>query len=53
VPSRLTGGYHLAFGIGAGLLALALAFVVGLVVLRPQGGREPEPAHAQPAYSEA
>ena len=51
MPSRLTGGYHLAFGIGAGLLALA--FVVGLVVLRPQGGREPVPAHAQPAYSAA
>jgi predicted MFS family arabinose efflux permease len=44
----LTGGYHLAFWIAAGLLALAL--FVALVVLSPRGQ---EPAHAAPAYSEA
>ncbi|CAM5392005.1 MFS transporter [Streptomyces tanashiensis] len=32
-PEALTGGYHLAFGVGAGLLLVALA--VALTVLRP------------------
>jgi MFS family permease len=48
--AALTGGYHLAFWIGAALMVAAVA--VALVVLR----REPhaERAHgAQPAYSEA
>jgi MFS family permease len=39
----LTGGYHVAFGTGAGLAAVAL--VLAAVVLRPAGSRrEPEPA---------
>jgi EmrB/QacA subfamily drug resistance transporter len=50
--AALTGGYQLAFWIAAG--AVALAFVVAVVVLRPQGGHDP--AHVlegEPAYSEA
>jgi EmrB/QacA subfamily drug resistance transporter len=58
--AALTGGYHLAFAIGAALVAVAL--VVALTVLRA----EPRPAHAgapdearsaapgaEPGYSEA
>jgi EmrB/QacA subfamily drug resistance transporter len=52
VASALTGGYHLAFLIGAALVLAALA--VALVVLepqpRPQGGAAPS---GEPAYSEA
>jgi EmrB/QacA subfamily drug resistance transporter len=33
--SALTGGFHLAFGVGAGLLAAA--FVVAVLILRPPG----------------
>jgi MFS family permease len=47
--AALTGGYQLAFWIAAA--AVLVAFVVALVVLRPQGGQAP--AHAQPAYSDA
>jgi EmrB/QacA subfamily drug resistance transporter len=47
--AALTGGYHIAFWIAAGLVAVA--FLVGLVVVRPQAGQAP--AHAQPAYGEA
>jgi EmrB/QacA subfamily drug resistance transporter len=50
VADALTGGYHLAFGIGAGLLIVALA--VATFVLRKQ----PAPAHEssrEPAYNEA
>ncbi len=52
----LTGGYHVAFWIAAGLVALA--FAVGLGVLRPQDSPAPH-AHPEPAadgavaYSEA
>jgi EmrB/QacA subfamily drug resistance transporter len=46
--AALTGGYHLAFWIAAGLVALAL--VVAATVLRPEEARghvaEPEPARA-------
>jgi EmrB/QacA subfamily drug resistance transporter len=54
--AALTGGYHLAFWIAAGLVGLAL--VVALGVLRPQDSRalhaNPEPAgDRRPAYSEA
>jgi EmrB/QacA subfamily drug resistance transporter len=51
----LVGGYHLAFGIGAALVVVAL--VAGLVVL--QGSGRPQPAdgdemaaETEPAYSE-
>ncbi|MCT4356938.1 MFS transporter [Streptomyces sp. Je 1-79] len=41
VAEALTSGYHLAFGVGAGLLAAA--FVVALTVLRhPKGGAQPK-----------
>jgi hypothetical protein len=44
-PAALTNGYHLAFGIGAGLVVVAL--VVAATVLRPAEAREedavPEP----------
>jgi MFS family permease len=45
--AALTGGYHLAFGIGAGLAVLAL--VVALTVLRPEPAaplRRPSPEPA-------
>jgi MFS family permease len=56
VASALAGGYHLAFGIGAGLITAAI--VVALVLLGPQrdevaiAERAADPA-AEPAYSEA
>jgi EmrB/QacA subfamily drug resistance transporter len=56
--SALTGGYHLAFFIAAGLVALAI--VVALTVLQSEAVaqdevavEELEPAPAEPAYSEA
>ena len=51
--SALTGGYHLAFLIGVGLVVAAIG--VALTVLRPQAAvevAEPEP-ELEPAYSEA
>ncbi|MEU4268855.1 MFS transporter [Streptomyces sp. NPDC026092] len=43
VAEALTGGYHLAFGVGAGLLVAA--FAVALTVLRqPKNGRRAEEA---------
>jgi len=53
--AALTGGYHVAFWIGAALIAAAI--VVALVVLRPapraapQPRPEHEPAGGSPAYS--
>ena len=57
--SALNSGYHLAYLIGVGLLLVAIAVAVG--VLRSEAvdpaaahaGAEPEPARAEPAYSEA
>jgi hypothetical protein len=55
--SALTGGYHLAFGIGAGLVIAAI--VVAATVLRSERAvaLEAAPAEQQPAvevaYSEA
>jgi EmrB/QacA subfamily drug resistance transporter len=56
--SALTSGYHLAFLIGAALIAAA--FVVGILVLRGEGEapeeaaepREERSPEAEPAYSE-
>jgi MFS family permease len=52
--AALNSGYHLAYLVGAALVALAL--VVALVVLQPKPGpaRQAEAeADAEPAYSEA
>jgi EmrB/QacA subfamily drug resistance transporter len=55
--AALTGGYHLAFWIAAGLVAAAI--VVALTVLRPEAeaaeepGGEREPGGSEPAYCEA
>jgi EmrB/QacA subfamily drug resistance transporter len=54
--SALTGGYHLAFIIGAGLVAAAVG--IALTVLRPaavpqEEGVADETEEAEPAYSEA
>jgi EmrB/QacA subfamily drug resistance transporter len=51
--AALTGGYHLAFWIGAALTAVGL--VLALTVLRPAPAAAPEPAEAkptEPAYSD-
>jgi EmrB/QacA subfamily drug resistance transporter len=56
-PTALVSGYHLAFLIGAVLIAAAIA--VGLTVLKGDGMPQPESEHepttrdAEPAYSEA
>ncbi len=50
--AALNSGYHLAYLIGAGLVAVAL--VVALLVLRPEEAPAAEPAQsAEPAYGEA
>jgi hypothetical protein len=49
----LTGGYHVAFGVGAGLAAAAL--LLGLAVLRPSAAAPPDsvsPGHV-PEVSQA
>ncbi len=46
-PAALTGGYHLAFLIAAGLVGVAI--VVALTVLRPAPVAAPAPAEAEPA----
>jgi EmrB/QacA subfamily drug resistance transporter len=52
--AALTGGYHLAFMIGAGLLLIAVG--VTATVLRtvpmPAMGEQPEQSRVEPAYSE-
>ena len=52
--AALTGGYHLAFGIGALLVAAAL--VLAVTLLRPESQAATAPAEdvagARPAYSE-
>ncbi len=55
--AALTGGYQLAFTVGAGLIVAALA--VALTVLQPEGKTSEEPeaererAAGEPAYSDA
>ena len=49
--SALTGGYHLAFGIGASLVLAAIA--IALTVLEPERQAEPEAAEADPAECKA
>jgi EmrB/QacA subfamily drug resistance transporter len=55
--AALNSGYHLAYLIGAALVAVAV--VVALTALRSRGADEADPtvaaeaAHAQPAYSDA
>jgi EmrB/QacA subfamily drug resistance transporter len=49
--AALTGGYHVAFWIAAGLVAAAI--VVALTVLRPERRDAEEPAAAELACSEA
>ncbi len=54
--AALTGGYHLAFWIGAALVAVALG--IALLVVRPEERPAPavegeEPGAAEPAYSKA
>jgi EmrB/QacA subfamily drug resistance transporter len=49
--SALTGGYHLAFLIGAGLVVAAI--LVAVTVLRPEEQMEAEAAGAEPVCSEA
>jgi EmrB/QacA subfamily drug resistance transporter len=54
--SALTGGYHLAFIVGAGLVAVAIA-IASTVLEAPTVSEEEAPegevAQAEPAYSEA
>ena len=47
--AALTGGYHLAFGVAAGILVAAI--VVAIAVLQPP--EKQEAVAAEPAYSEA
>ncbi len=49
--SALTGGYHLAFWIGAGLVLAAI--VAALTVLQPEAKAAAEATEAEPAYAEA
>jgi EmrB/QacA subfamily drug resistance transporter len=49
--SALTSGFHLAYLIGAVLVAVAI--VIALTVLCPPRAAEREPAEAEPAFSEA
>jgi hypothetical protein len=54
MASALTGGYHLAFLVGAVLVAVAT--VVALVVLEPEqrgAEREAPHSHPEPAFSES
>ena len=48
VASALTGGYHLAFGVGAVLVGAAI--VLAAIVLKPVPAAQPQ---MEPAYSEA
>jgi EmrB/QacA subfamily drug resistance transporter len=51
--SALTGGYHLAFWIGAGLVMAALAIAVTVLQSPPQPEHEGVPQGTEPGYSEA
>ena len=48
--SSLTGGYHLAFGIGAGLVIVAA--VLAATLLRPDGSLTAEDERADPGSAE-
>ena len=54
--SALTSGYQLAFGIGAGLVAAAIAFAVTVLPSRtaqqPETVAEPDFAPGEPAYQD-
>jgi MFS family permease len=51
--AALTGGYHLAFALGAILVVAALALALVLLRPHPEAGQEGEDVRgAQPAYSE-
>ena len=49
--SALTGGYHLVFGIGAGLIAVAI--VLAATVLRAEAGAHGEAAEATEPSADA
>jgi EmrB/QacA subfamily drug resistance transporter len=56
--TALNGGYHLAFLIGAALVAVAIVVAMTVLTSQPQGGeqpagRTPEPVAGEPAYGEA
>jgi hypothetical protein len=55
--TALTGGYHLAFALGAGLVVAAIAVAVAVLrsdtVVAEEVSAEAELAGAEPAYSEA
>ena len=58
VASSLTGGYHLAWAIGAGLVIAALGFAVTVLRGAPRAALEPDieldrARDGEPAYSEA
>jgi EmrB/QacA subfamily drug resistance transporter len=54
-PSALTGGYQLAFTVGAGLILAALALALTVLQPEPRTSEEPEPEHeragSEPVYS--
>jgi EmrB/QacA subfamily drug resistance transporter len=51
--AALTGGYHLAFWIGAGLALAALVVAVTVVQAPPRTAHDDVPRGAEPSYSEA
>jgi EmrB/QacA subfamily drug resistance transporter len=56
--TALNSGYHLAYLVGAALVAIAIAAAVVVLRSEPAAGAEteaaaPEPSEAEPAYSEA
>jgi EmrB/QacA subfamily drug resistance transporter len=51
--TALTGGYHLAFWIAAGLVAAAVVIALVVVKGQPKAAREPHGDFAGAAYSEA
>ena len=50
--AALTGGYHLAFWIGAALVLAALVVAVTVVQAPKQPAHEAVPQNAEPGYSE-
>ncbi|HEV2784089.1 MAG TPA: DHA2 family efflux MFS transporter permease subunit [Actinophytocola sp.] len=53
VPAALTGGFHLAFWIGAGLLAVGITLGVFLLQSKPAMHAEEEPAAEEPVLDAA